>query len=296
MEKIIIDVNNANQRLDKFCLRHLGKPPKSFVHKLLRKKAITVNGAKADGSYMLAVGDAVCFYISDETQNKFAAETRVYPKGDVNIVFEDGDIIVLNKPANLLTQPNEAGGDSLITRLFNHETHKDQGGFMPVAINRLDRNTTGLVLCARNLPTAQRLSKMVHDRKMGKAYLAVAMGRVEGGITLDGGIIKDEGQNVSQIVPRGTLDSKEVSTQILPQRYYEKADVTPLKIYLHTGRSHQIRAHLQSIGHPLVGDKKYGGSGAKRQLLHAYELVLDDGCSFTAPLPDDMRKYFDGII
>jgi len=290
MIKIIIDANNANQRLDKFCLRHLGKPPKSFVHKLLRKRAITLNGGRADGAQMLAIGDVVCFYISEATRAKFATKVKVHPAGDVDVVYEDDDIVVLNKPAGLLTQPNEAGGDSLITRLPKN------GGFAPVAVNRLDRNTSGLVLCAKNLPTAQLLSRMMHDRRLSKVYLAVAMGKIEGEMTLDGEIRKDAQKNISQIVPRGTKEGKDVLTHIVPLMYCAKTDTTALKVHLHTGRSHQIRAHLQSIGHPLMGDKKYGGSGATRQLLHAYELTLPDGRRFVAPLPDDMMQFFVGII
>ena len=289
MQEVVITQNEANQRLDKFLLRYLGKPPKSFVHKMLRKKNITLNGAKADGACMLADGDVVCIYISDETQKNMAAEQKTYPKGDVEIIFEDEGIIALNKPANLLTQPNEAGGDSLITRIYNEDN------FKPVAINRLDQNTTGIVLCAKTLPMAQKLSKMVHDRKIQKIYLAVAMGKIDAEMTLGGAIIKDNKKNISQIVPHGT-STKEVLTQIVPLGYDAQKDVTTLKIYLHTGRSHQIRAHLQSIGYPIVGDKKYGGIGAKRHLLHAYEAILEDGRNFVAPLPNDMQKYFNGII
>jgi len=287
MREVTITKNEANQRLDKFCLRYLQKPPKSFVHKMLRKKNITVNGVKADGAQMLAIGDIVRIYLSDETLAKFAVEQTTFPKGNVDVVYEDDDIIVLNKPVNLLTQPNEAGGDSLITRLFD-------GSVRPIAINRLDRNTSGLVLCAKNLPTAQRLSEMIRNRLVDKIYLAVAMGKIENEMTLDGHIIKDKDKNVSQIVtnvPRGTL-AKEVATKIAPIDFNADKNVTLLKIYLHTGRSHQIRAHLQSIGHPLVGDAKYGGSGAKHQLLHAYKMVLDNGQEFIAPPPKDMQVYF----
>jgi len=122
------------------------------------------------------------------------------------------------------------------------------------------------------------------------------MGKIHEEMALKGTIFKDAKNNVSQIVPLKTMGAKAVSTQIIPIKYCAKTNSTALKIFLHTGRSHQIRAHLQSIGHPLVGDKKYGGIEAKRQLLHAYEMILEDGRRFAAPLPKDMKEYFFGII
>jgi len=279
MREVIISPNQAGQRLDKFCLRELGRPPKVFVHKMLRKKKITLNGKKADGAAMLAVGDVVKFYIARDVA------VKEYPAGHVDVIFEDENILVANKPAGLLTQPNEAGGDSLVGRIPG-----------AVAINRLDRNTSGIVICAKNLPTAQSLSKMMHDRLIEKIYLGVAEGEIKDEMELKGFHSKNKTTNTAIIVgariarpPAG--DSKTVVTHIIPLKYAD--GVTCLKIYLHTGRSHQIRAHLQSIGHPLLGDVKYGGKHGRRQLLHAYQVTLPNGQSFTAPLPSDMADYFD---
>ena len=330
MREVIIDKNSAGQRLDKFCLRYLGKPPKSFVFKMIRKKNISVNGKKADEAYMLAVGDIVRFFISNDTILQFAQEEKVYPKGHVDVIFEDDDILIANKPAGLLTQPNETGGDSLIGRVINYQLSVISC-FEPVAINRLDRNTSGIVICAKNLPAAQRLSEMMRNRLIGKVYLGVAHGRIDEEMILTGLHFKNIESNVAKIVNktshqvrgdrcRGeqcspTIAGKEVLTSIAPIAYV--GDTTALKIHLHTGRSHQIRAHLQSIGHPLVGDKKYGGGRGdcpahlgtvpgKRQLLHAWQVnIAVSGDSpqvrgtvpyqtFTAPIPPDMLEYFKG--
>ncbi|MCL2349894.1 MAG: RluA family pseudouridine synthase [Defluviitaleaceae bacterium] len=291
MQEITITPLNANQRLDKFVLRQLGKPPKSFVQKMLRKKNITVNGAKAEGAFVLSVGDIVKIYISPETQAKFAAPAKTFPAGEIDIVYEDGGIILLNKPSNLLTQPDTAGGDSLIGRVANYAS---TGDFAPVAINRLDKNTTGLVVCAKNLPAAQHLSKLMHDRKIQKVYLGVAHGEILNEMTLEGFHTKDSNKNIAKISTSHKTNAKKVLTQIVPLDYDAAKNVTMLKIHLHTGRSHQIRAHLHSISRPLMGDAKYGGKGAGRQMLHAYQIIFD-GKTFTADLPQDMSVYFNGI-
>ncbi|MCL2854564.1 MAG: RluA family pseudouridine synthase [Defluviitaleaceae bacterium] len=294
MQKTTITANEANQRLDKFIHRRLGRPPKSFVQKMLRKKNITVNGRKADGAFMLAEGDVVKLFISEKTAEKFAAPAKTFPKGDVVVVYEDNYVSLLNKPAGLSVQPDIAGGDSLIGRLRGHYN----SDFAPVAINRLDKNTTGLVICAKILPAAQALSKLMHDRKIQKIYLGVAQGEIAMRMTLQGTHTKDRERNIAKIAHDG--DGKAAHTHIVPLKYCATKDLTLLEIHLHTGRSHQIRAHLQSIGHPLLGDIKYGGKKAGRQLLHAHQLIFPklDGVlanlsnkTFTAPPPLDFLIY-----
>lgn len=286
MQEIKITKDTCGQRLDKFLARYLNAAPKIFVHKMLRKKNIVVNGKRADGSLILDAGDIVTLYLADATIAKFT-KAKAAHDGPLNIVFEDENIIIINKPAGLLTQPDSADGDSLTGRLRHHYAYAD---FAPVAINRLDRNTSGLVLCAKNLPVAQILSSLVHDRRIEKNYLAVAHGEIPHEMQLEGVHTKDVKKNLAKIVPRGTISGREVVTKVVPMKYDTSADVTVVKIGLETGRSHQIRAHLAGIGHPLVGDAKYGGHGATRQMLHAREIALD-GRRFEAQLPEDMKRY-----
>ena len=297
MQEIKITEQISGQRLDKFLARHLGAAPKTFIHKMLRKKNIVVNGKRVEGSQILIVGDIVTLYLAEDTIAKFT-KARTAHDGPLDIIFEDENIIIVNKPANLLTQPASAHGDSLTSRLRHHYA---DAAFAPVAINRLDRNTTGIVLCAKNLTCAQILAKLVHDKKIEKNYLAVAHGEISHKILLEGLHTKDEAKNMAKIVPCGTI-GREVVTKITPIKYHAKKDATVLRIGLETGRSHQIRAHLASIGHPLIGDRKYGGYGEERQMLHAREIVFGEaggalknfsGLGLEVPVPEDMKKYID---
>jgi len=294
MQEIIITQDIAGQRADKFLARYLGAAPKTFIHKMLRKKNIVVNGKRAEGAQILVVGDVMTLYLSDETITKFTKPKNISTK-PLSIIYEDENIAVINKPANLLTQPNSADSDSVTGRLRHLYGN---AAFDAVAVNRLDRNTTGIVLCAKNLRAAQILSKLIHDRQIEKNYMAVAHGEIPNEMLLEGFHAKDETKNLAQIVPRGTI-GRRIATKVTPLKYDAARDVTVLKIGLETGRSHQIRAHLASIGHPLMGDRKYGGKGAARQMLHAHEIVFGEVGDtlkylskkyFEAPLPEDMKK------
>ena len=290
MREIIIDATSAGQRLDKFCLRNLGNPPKAFVQKSLRKKNITVNGKKAEGAHMLAIGDVVRIFISEATIEQFAAPAKTYPKGEIDIIFEDANILIANKPPGLLTQPNDESGDSLLGRVINYRLlhNDDKTQFQAVCINRLDRNVSGVVIFALTLKSAQELSELMRNRQIEKLYLGVCEGEVLKEMTLTGKISKDTDSNTSWVSEKGF--GKEVKTTITPLSHQN--GTTMLKINLHTGRSHQIRAHLQSIDKPLVGDKKYGGKPGARPLLHAWQVTIN-GNIYTASLPDDIEGYFD---
>lgn len=293
----------CGQRLDKSLHRFMGAAPKTFIYKMIRKKNIVVNGKKAEGSQIVQNGDVVTLYLSDETAQKFmksapAVQKRTY-NTDLNIIFETNNIIILNKQAGLLTQPDSGQNESLVDLLRQYIKNT---AFAPVVVNRLDRNTSGIVLCAKNITSAQILSALIHNRKIDKYYLAVVHGKITQEKTLTGFHLKDKKRNLVKITLQKTQeDSKEVLTKITPLKFDAAKNITLLKIELKTGRSHQIRAHLSSIGHPLVGDKKYGGANAQRQMLHASEITFGEvsaelceisGKSFTAPLPADMAAFF----
>ncbi|MCL2415432.1 MAG: RluA family pseudouridine synthase [Defluviitaleaceae bacterium] len=279
--KITIDNTAAGQRLDKFLVKYLAAAPKATIYKLLRKKSIKVNGAKATESYILNPQDTITFFLSDDTLDKFSAkEISLVPKNmgkaEIEKIYEDEYVLIVNKPANLLTQPNIKGGDSLIARIRGEE----EGLFKTTVINRLDRNTTGIVVCAKTLIAAQILSELFRRREIEKYYIGIVHGKISDNMILEATHIKDEANNLVEYigvdVPRGTQKNKISTTEIIPMAYNKNKDISIIKIKLITGHSHQIRAHLKFAGYPLVGDPKYGLSSefskAKRQQLHAHEI------------------------
>ena len=290
MKEITIKAEQSNQRLDKFIKRYMNDAPNSFIYKMLRKKNIVLNGKRAEGSEILSEGDIIKLFLSDDTINGFTKQ-RDYKTGKLDIIYEDDDMAVLNKPPNLLTQPDTKNGDSLITRFIATRPNLD---FAPVCISRLDRNTSGIVLCAKNLHTAQKLSQMMKEGNIKKYYIAIVKGNVKNPVILKDFHQKDKQNNKVIITKEKTESSKEIITEIYPIKYNPKTNTTALKIKLITGKTHQIRAHLAYINHPIIGDIKYGkGSKGSRQLLHAYEVHLL-GKTFVAPLPSDMRGLYDG--
>jgi len=288
--EIIIDEANAGQRFDKFLIRRFPLGGKGFVYKMLRKKRVKLNGKRAEGNEMLCAGDMITLYISPETQEGLRLRDKpaiTKTKHKINILFEDENVIIVDKPANCLTHPDLT--DSLAA-------HVGETEFKPVAVNRLDRNTTGIVIIAKTLHAAQALNHAIKERQVEKYYLALAKGVLKQPLVLRGKMEKDRDKNKTSIGDTG----KDVLTEVYPLGTDGK--VTLAEIRLHTGRSHQIRAHLQSIGHPIVGDVKYGGEIAsqkavypadqarsptfskpaitaehpvKQQLLHAYKIMLN---------------------
>ena len=279
MEEILISKESTEQRLDKFLMRYLNNAPKGFIYKMLRKKNITLNGKRGNGSEILQENDIIKLFLSAETIEKFKSRPN-YKKGEIDIIYEDNEKALLNKPANLLTQPDTKNGDSLISRFVEYFGQSD---FTPVCINRLDRNTSGLVLVAKTLHSAQKLSKMMREGQISKFYTAIVEGEIKEKLLLEGFhekvyqgkfSIKSDGQGA------------QVFTEITPIKH--KNNQTLLRIKLITGKTHQIRAHLASINYPIVGDIKYGnGKKNQRQLLHCTEIIIADQ-SFKAPPPSDM--------
>ena len=305
MKELIIKENEAGQRFDKYLAKVLKEAPKSFFYKMLRKKNITLNGKKATGNEKLLEGDTVKFFLSDETFEKFAGNTQV-PRAycHLDVVYEDKDIIIINKPTGMLSQPADDGQPSLVEYVTGYLLKKGElteeqlKTFRPSVCNRLDRNTSGLVCAGKSLAGLQFLSGIFHDRSLHKYYLCLVAGCITAPQHLKGYLMKDERQNRVFISKEKTADALCIETEYEPLEVYQ--DVTLLQVHLITGRSHQIRAHLASIGHPIIGDSKYGNekinhfyrerTGVKHQLLHAYRMIFADGRCVEAAPPDDFNK------
>ncbi len=318
MKIITVKENEANQRLDKFLAKYMDKAPKSFFYKMLRKKNITLNKKKADGSERLKAGDEIRMFLSEETIEGFSSH-RVYTKNQKGmkqcgpeIIYEDQHIILLNKPAGLLSQKAKPEDISLVEQLTSYLVESDQlskedmRSFRPGICSRLDRNTSGLVAAGKSLAGLQAMNELIREHGVRKFYRCIVIGDLDTPQRVEGWLKKNEATNQVTIFQREQKDSRFICTEYLPleKLSFGGKDYTYLEVNLITGRSHQIRAHLASMGHPLIGDTKYGNTranqyflkqfGLQHQLLHAFRLEFPalsgtletlSKRQFTAPLP-----------
>lgn len=368
MIQITIDTETASQRLDKFLRRYLPEAGSGFLYKQLRKKNITLNGTKATGKELLQEGDEIRIFFSDETLRKFSAKESLPQKNKSgktgpslaasDILFEGSHVLILNKKAGILSQKAAPEDISLVEMIQSYLTEKGELTeeslriFRPSVVNRIDRNTSGIVLAAKTLAAARELSECLRDRTVHKYYYALTEGEILEPARISAYLTKDPRTNrvtvhdrasvrtsVAGAVPSRTSaasipdnvqipDAKltfaaegvqnpgeYIETEYTPAEHFritdphgQPASFTLLKVKLITGKTHQIRSHLSFIGHPIIGDVKYGlrnrnedfrkHFGLRRQFLHASELVfppmngvLSDlsGRTFQAPLPDDLR-------
>lgn len=290
MRQIVITEKEAGQRLDKMLSRYLNEAPVSFLYKMLRKKNIKLNGKKAAGQEKLAVGDTVVLYLADETVEKFskniAQEREQDKRVQLDIVYEDEHILLLNKPVGMLSQKAERTDVSAVEYVTSYLLDSGQitkeglRTFHPAVCNRLDRNTSGLLAAGKTVAGLQELSRMFKERTIGKYYLCLAAGTVTEPSVIRGFLRKNEKTNQVEITKKETSGSAAIETEYRPLRVVKGA--TLLEVHLITGKTHQIRAHLASVGHPIVGDFKYGDKkvnarykqeyGLTHQLLHAYRI------------------------
>lgn len=293
MEKLIVGENEAGQRFDKYLGKLMREAPKSFLYKMLRKKNITLNGKKAAGNEMLCSGDEVKLFLSEETFQKFCGEKKA-PKErcSLSVIYEDRNILLVNKPVGMLSQPSEKGQLSLVEYVTGYLldngsiSEKTLASFRPGVCNRLDRNTSGIVAAGKTLTGLQELSKLFHDRSIHKDYLCLVKGVLSEKKFIKGYLHKDTKYNKVVVYEKEKQDSLPIETSYVPLG--SNGHNTLLSVRLITGRTHQIRAHLASIGHPIVGDVKYGNKDVNEyfrrkyqltyQLLHAYRLEFPDQC------------------
>lgn len=310
MKEIVINENEAGQRLDKFLGKLLKEAPASFYYKMLRKKNIVLNGKKATGNEKLTTGDSVKLFLSDETFEKFAGKRQTndlaasVPNIALEIVYEDHDVLAINKPAGMLSQKAKkddiSANEYILQYLLESGTitRESLHTFKPSVCNRLDRNTSGILVAGKTLNGLQQMSKAFRERNMEKYYLAIVAGHISKPRRIEGFLKKDGVNNQVTILSEPSNDAKPIITEYRPLKLV--GQVTLLEVHLITGRSHQIRAHLASIGHPVIGDTKYGNprlnreflknAGVTHQLLHAYRLFLADGTKIQADAPKEFER------
>ena len=268
---------------------------KSFIYKMLRKKNITLNGKKAQGNEKLEPGDKVVLFFSEETLEKFCGgqpRKKEGKKAAFPILYEDEQILLINKPAGMLSQKAKPEDVSLVELVQQYVGCEP--GFSPGICNRLDRNTSGIVVAGKTLPALQKMSELFRTREVGKYYLTIVKGAMTEKKEVDGYLLKDAKTNKVTVYREEKKGSSDIRTGYEP--LVTTREMTLLRVHLMTGKPHQIRSHLSSLGHPVLGDAKYGGAHPqiKYQLLHAYELHFPklgkpfekiSGKCFTATIP-----------
>lgn len=322
MREFQIHSNEAGQRLDKYLKKLLCNAPDSFVYKMMRKKNIVLNGKKTVGAEQLREGDRVTLFMSDETFHKFSGDERSLseyqtlrqlsarlgkdvPK--LPVIYEDLDVIIINKPAGMLSQKAResdfSANEYILAYLIGQDvlTEEMMRTFKPSVCNRLDRNTSGLLIAGKTLKGLQEMSNTLRMRTAKKYYRCIVRGEIKEGTYVKGWLWKDSKTNrvtVSESRPDGQQKERAIETEYRP--VFAKNGYTELEVHLITGRSHQIRAHLAYLGHPIVGDEKYGDRrvneqfrrnfGVSSQLLHAYRMEFKDGRTVTAPYPAEFDR------
>lgn len=322
MKEFSVSSKEAGQRMDKYLFKILNQASKGFVYKMLRKKNIVLNDKKATGQEVLNASDQIKIYLSDETFDKFAsalgdtaeektaeksasgnakpaAKTSAVHHPKIQIVYENDDILILNKPVGLLSQKAQkedySANEMVIDYLLESGqlTRAELRTFHPSICNRLDRNTSGLLIAGKTIRGLQEMADALKSRSMQKYYRCLVAGQITQDAHLKGYLAKDHQSNKVTIRKEAFADASYIETAYHPVKVYE--NMTLLEVHLITGRSHQIRAHLASIGHPILGDGKYGDKKINQtvkdscriryQLLHAYRMEFPDGRIVTAPEP-----------
>lgn len=313
MQEFIIQKEEAGQTVMKYLARLLPEASMGLLRKSMRKKNIVLNGKKIEGREKIAAGDSVKVWFSDETIEKFRkkkeeAPKRDYPDFEAWVLYEDENIVILNKPAGLLSQGDTSGAPSLNEALL--VSRESGGSVTPSICHRLDRNTSGLVIAGKTVRGLQEMNALIKARALTKVYQALVYGKTPPSGILKGYLVKDHERNQVRYTERAEMGALPIET------HYETLETVEargclfslVRVHLVTGRSHQIRLHFSSIGHPLLGDRKYGSRASlsasealhiRRQLLHAASLTFptlsDDfaylsGKTFTAPLPADFAS------
>ena len=291
MYKVIVDKNSDGQRADKFLKKLLPLAPRSFIYKMFRKKDVKVNGVKIKEDTFVYAGDEVELFLYEDKVKEFQEEVTIEHLAiNFDVVYEDENILIVNKPAGLiLHEDDKEKKNTLANQVLSYLYQKGEydpnlsQGFIPGPVHRLDRNTSGLVIFGKTFQALKDLNEMVRLRHcIKKEYVTIVKGELVKDGHLVGYMKKDEQKQQCFMVSKTTPGALTMETKYHVLKHNSKFSY--IEVELVTGRTHQIRLHMASCQHPVIGDRKYGDFeinkmvknryGLNHQLLHAYKITF----------------------
>lgn len=300
-----ISTSEGGKRLHRFLRNLMPNIPLGHIYKMIDQGKVKVNGKRKNQNYELMAGDQLSIFLEEEAYQEASIGQKktkyVGVNANIEVVYEDAELLVVNKPVGTLTHPDQADQkDTLINRVHAYLYHKgelDSPLFMPATANRLDRNTSGLVLIGKTAGMLHQLNQWIQKRELNKYYITLVEGSLSGEGELQGALIRDERNNRTRVLSSSNdpnTDPSHAKTALTRYRALQTGpSYTLVEVELVSGRTHQIRTHFQSIGHSLLGDIKYGGrpfGGINHQLLHAWRIELPDGRAFKAMPPAEFGR------
>lgn len=270
---------DASQRIDKFIKRALKDAPISFIYKMFRQKDVKVNGKKASIDYILKENDVIDIYLKEDLLNQFKKEQTLKPvKANFNIIYEDENILVVDKPKGVLVHDDEDHNSITMQHMVLSYLNKkgewdpnNETGFIPSPAHRLDRNTAGILIFGKNLPSLQQLLELFREKdKIEKKYTLLVRGMINKSGKIDAPLLKDSKTKLVKVDKKSKF-SKNALTEYTRIKYYNSG-YSLVEAKLLTGRTHQLRVHFAYISHPIVGDNKYGDFKVNKEFASLYGL------------------------